>query len=236
MALKNKYFIAIYTNEVKDYCDEKFFTWIDHIKEDNPAYVVDNTVGDNYYKRLEDLFKNFNNFNLYKLNINHRPERTQFLRNVEQSVNFLRHEFLKSNCDHFLIIESDVLPPEDLIAKLDKDIDRLEKIDIDNLFEYKEGDITPKLWGILGAHYYKGFHNYDETGIYTTHHALSGCTVYRRSLIEDYPFRWSRDNLGAFPDAWICYDAGKKYEIYNDGSIICEHLHADNGTRYSKSL
>ena len=52
MGSKNKYFIAVYTNECKDYCDEKFFGNLLKIKGDNYLSVVDNTKGDKYFKRL----------------------------------------------------------------------------------------------------------------------------------------------------------------------------------------
>lgn len=229
--MKNKYFIAIYTHECKDYCDKKFFAWIHYICEGNPVYIVDNSKGYNYLTRLAEITEGFN-FNLYKLTVEQQPKKTLFLRNVADSVNLLRDKFLKSDCDYFLIIESDVLPPEDMIAKFDYATYYLNKNDPDDFDVEKK-----KPWGIVGGHYYKGFHDYSSMkGLYPTHHALSGCTVYKRELIEKYPFRWSEENLGAFPDAWICVDAGQEYNIYNDGSIECEHLEIAPGQRQSRSL
>lgn len=213
---KNKYFIAIYTNLCKDYCDKEFFTRINELKKDNHVNIVDNSSGNNYLKRLFGLTK----ANVYKVNVPVEPKQTQFLRNVTESVSALRQDFLqKGDEDYFLIIESDVIPPVDLLDRFDKTIETL-----------------PKDWGILGGLYYQGFHDYTKTGVHKTHHALSGCTVYRRSLVEKYPFRWSVDNLGAFSDAWICYDAGQEFGIYNDHDIRCEHLHTIHGSRQSHPL
>lgn len=215
----NDYFIAIYTNQVKDYCDENFFNNVFLLSKGNPVHVVDNTIGNQYYEKLKKMFSTFENFHLYKTDIDEQPKKTQFHRNVSESVNLLRDIFLKTGYKKFLIIESDVLPPENLIQRLESSI---------NLLNDK--------WGILGAHYYSGFHDYNKKYIYNIYHALSGCTVYNRKLIEKYSFRWSEENMAAFPDAWICYDAGKEYEIYNDGSIICRHLFYKTGGKYSKKL
>ena len=102
-----------------------------------------------------------------------------------------------------------------------------------------ELDLTEPAWGIVGAIYYQGFHNYgfdtSEKFLERTHHCLSGCTVYKRELIRKYPFRYDPENLGPFPDAFICFDAGSEFSFWNDHRIQCDHLHI-NGARMSRSL
>lgn len=215
--MDNQYFIAIYTNKVKEYCDEKFFERVYALSKGNPVHVVDNTIGDTYFNKLRELCKSYDNFNIHHIDIIKEPKLTQFQRNVSESANYLRSIFLKTNIHNFLIIESDVLPP----------INLLDTFSNTNLQEDA---------GALGALYYQGFHDYKKTGIQKTHHILSGCTSYIRELIEKYPFRWSHENLGAFPDAWISYDSGKEFGLYNNHDIICEHMHRKNGSRYSYSL
>lgn len=221
----SKYFIAVYTNACKDYCDRQFFTRLGELQGDNLVNVIDNTDWEKYrYKDIlrplcNETVKNFKFENVRITGVGFSDH--QFHHNVHGSLAILRHWFLKSDCEYFLIIESDVIPPADLINRLEESISKL-----------------PADWGILGGLYYQGFHDYTLTGIQPTHHALSGCTVYRREVIEQYPFRISSENWAAFPDAWICHDVTQdgKYKIFNDHDIQCEHLHFDCYSRQSKPL
>ena len=199
---KNNYFIAVYTYYGKSYCDVKFFERLQEISKGNPVHIVDNSFKLDYYNKLVSLYS-FSNFTFYHLDVTEGEKR--FIRSVTKSVNFLRDIFLKTDSPNFLIIESDIIPPVDLLEKFDR-------------------TPLPKDAGILGAVYYKGFHDFSKKGLQKVGHALSGCTMYRRKLIEKYPFRWSTKDLRAFPDAWICFDCKNEFSIWNNNDIICEHL------------
>lgn len=227
--MEHKYFIAVYTNEVKDYCDEEFFDNLYSLSGGEPVFVLDNTIEINYYNKLNAYFteRKFNNFRIDHLDIPEYPKESQFQRNVCSSVNSLRKMYLKdTDLPYFLIIESDVIPPIDLLEKFENTIVQLDTAQPD--------------WGIAGGLYYQGFHNYDFdstlTSLEKTHHCLSGCTVYKREVIEKYPFRYDPENLAPFPDALISYDAGKQFTLWNDHRIKCEHLHNQHGLRISKNL
>jgi hypothetical protein len=219
---QNRFFICTYTARCKDYCDEKVFSQIYRLSNGSPVHVVDNSEGNDYTEELAAMFEHYDNFHLYYLEVDELPKETRFHRSVAESVSFLRERFLKTDLPYFLIIESDVLPPLDLLTRLEKSIERVEQTDPD--------------WGAIGALYYNGFHDFSKkSGLYKTHHTLSGCTVYNRKAIEKIPFRWSPDNLVPFPDAWWSYDAGQDFGLYNDHSIICRHLtNPETGTRYSR--
>jgi hypothetical protein len=215
----NDYFVAVYTNEVKDYAVPKFFK---HFDQFTIGGVVDNSTNPNYHEKL----KKFTNLPVYHLDIPYEPKKTLFQRNVATSVQFLRELFLKTDCKYFLILESDVIPTPTLLEDIDKSIQKLEEV--------SKSDPLP--WGALGCLYYHGFHDYNKEGLHKTHHVLSGATAYKREAVEKYPFRRSIDDLGAFPDAWWSVDAGKEYSLWNDHDIKLEHLHHTNKTRYSKNL
>ena len=226
--MRDKFFTAVYTNGVKDYCDIPFFENLFLLTGDAPVYIADNTFGTGYYNKLEKHFseRRYHNFRIEHLNIPEFPKQSQFQRNVCESVNFLRDIYLNSFANpYFLIIESDVIPPQGLLDKFD--------------YAIRELDRTEPGWGIVGAIYYRGFHNYDfdicNTFLERTNHCLSGCTVYKRELICKYPFRYDPENLGPFPDAFICYDAGSEFTFWNDHRIKCDHVHI-NGIRMSRSL
>lgn len=217
-----KYFIATYTNWCKEYCDEAFFKRLGELQGNDFVQIIDNTDAGkcNYMKRIEEIALKYlgycDAYNSYK-----KAEDHQFHHNVVNSLHEIRKWFLKSDTEYLLLIESDVIPPVDLLSRLDASIAKL-----------------PHNWGILGTLYYQGFHDYKERGLQPTGHALSGCTVYRREVIEKYPFRIDPNNWAAFPDAWICYDvcAGGKYSIWNDHDIHCEHLHYKGTSRQSKPI
>ena len=90
--MKNNFFIAVYTNEVKDYCDIPFFENLFLITRDAPVQVADNTVGTMYHDKLEKHFldRGYDNFRIDHLNVDEYPKQSQFQRNVCESVNFLR--------------------------------------------------------------------------------------------------------------------------------------------------
>lgn len=213
MELKDKYFVAVYTNEVKDYAAKEFFAKFNQFSK---GMVIDNSTNKDYIKILKTHVQNLP---VVHLDIPYEPKKTLFLRNVCESVSFLRNQFLNSGCSYFLILESDVIITDNFLEKLEESITKL-----------------PSNWGALGCLYYQGFHDYTKSGIQQGAHILSGATVYKREAIEKYPFRWSEENLAAFPDAWWSYDAGKEYSLWNNHDIRLPHLHNKNGTRYSKKL
>lgn len=214
---KNSIFLCTYTSFNKSYCDEQFFKRFNELGIKNSC-IVDNTNNETYY---EKLLKRYTKDLCFHINVSTEPKRSVFQRKVYESVNKCREEFLKTNCKYFLIIESDVIPPIDLIDHFEKDIEFLNQAE----------SFSEKSWGILGALYYNGFHNYDLKGLQKTNHVLSGCSLYKRELIEKYPFRYDENNLSPFPDAWICFDSGNEYSLINDHNIICDHLEVSPGNR-----
>lgn len=213
MASKSDFFVAIYTNQVKDYASEAFFEHIDF----PIGIVVDNSKSELYQDKLRKL----THLPVKRLLLEQNPRETLFQRNVAESVSLLREEFLKTDCKYFLILESDVIITPTFFDEISKSLEKLESLPFE------------KPWGALGCLYYEGFHDYSKSGINPTHHVLSGATIYRREAIEKYKFRWSLENLGAFPDAWWSIDAGLEYSLWNDHDIKLIHLHNKNGTRYS---
>lgn len=216
----NNYFIAIYTNTIKDYCDEKFFSRVYELSQGNPVHIVDNTIGIEYYNTLLQLCK-YDNFHIHHIDVPIEPMNSQAGRNILASANYLRDKFLLTDIPRFLIMESDVIPPSDVLDRFDNTIESL-----------------PQDWGMLGAIYYNGFgfHNLSMTGVHKKNHVLSGCTVYKRALIEKYPFRYNENDLNNFPDALMSFDSNKEFALYDNHDIRCEHVEASNGTRYSKTL
>jgi len=213
LSIQDQIFVAVYTNKVKRYCDVEFFNALQNNISGEHIYVIDNTNDHGSY--ASELKNIINCKMILNLDIPEEPEATKFHRKVAGSVLYLRDMFLKSEYKYFLIVESDVIIPPNTIDTLLKNIEEM-----------------PSDTGAVGALYYEGFHNYDLTGIQYVNHVLSGCTIYKRSMIEKYPFRYQEDYLQAFPDALICIDAIHEYKYYNNHDLKCRHAHTSSGTRY----
>lgn len=215
-----KHFIAVYTNKIKEYCDDIFFKRLLQIKGNNPVFVIDNTLGTEYYSKLKTKYGN--ELNIEHIEVKDRTQATLAHENITQSLLALREKFLKSDCDTFTIIETDVIP-----YNTDTPLQDLESI----LTEHSE-------LGAVGAIFYAGWHNpYMFNPVFNelveTHHVLSGFTMYRRALIEKYPFRYDKDDLRGFPDAWICKDAIKDWKFADYCGVKCRHLQKNS---YSRGL
>jgi hypothetical protein len=216
----NDFFIAVYTTYAKRYCDHNFFKRLGEISGDEYVSVIDNSQYTEYTKKLETLCENFvKNYSLKHLNI--EPGERLFLRSVGESVIELQKEFLQSDKKYFLIIESDVLPPIDLLNTFRSIIDA--------------GDA-------IGGIYYPGPHleswfDPEHSEIVSNYLVLSGCTLYKRSLMSEIPFRIDLNNPNAFPDAYMYNDSTQKgYKCVNYTGIKCVHMHDANGGRGHQEL
>lgn len=220
MRKPTKFFVVSYTNVVKDYCDKQFFKRFNDVATGHLSLVVDNTPGRKYFDRICKLTPY-----AAHIDIPQEPKGSLFQRNVTNSVQFCREKFLESDCDVMVVLESDVIPPVDLLKCFAERIYNLEHV---------EQGLLP--WGAIGGLYYKGFHDFSLEGLHEVGHVLSGCTVYSKALLTKYPFRFDPGNLTAFPDALICADAGGEFSLWNDHDIYCEHLEIQPGCRQSSSL
>lgn len=201
-----KVLIGVYTSSVKQYCDMKFFTNLHKIAKGNDVLVIDNSTTTSYCNHLKTAF-NYPNFTFIHLDIPVEPNTTVFHRRISESANYIRDHFLKGGYDSLVLVESDVIAPENTLTILQENIKTL-----------------PETWGALGGIYHEGHHDFKKNGIQNTRHTLCGCSIYNKRLIEKYAFRYSEENLGAFPDAYICHDSGHEFTFWDNHDIKCKHL------------
>lgn len=205
------FFIAVYTNECKSYCDIEFFNNLIPSIENANLQIIDNSIDFSYAIKLKEKIIH-KQIPIHHIDIPRNDLSTLFLRNVTESVNVLRYFFLQTKCKYFITIESDVVPPQEWLLFFKEVIGKAD---------------------IIGGIYYEGFHRkelFENPNIFeNVPHALSGCTLYKRKVIEKIPFRYSLTNIGAFPDAWMCYDAKRQgFQIANYSKIKCIHLTKEN--------
>lgn len=221
----SEFFVAIYTNECKKYCDEKFFR---RLKEMVSGYdckitIVDNSATDDYFKRLCNMISAIGfeqKIDIEHIEVSREDRSTLFQRNVTESLELLQDEFLAGDWLYFVTLETDIFPKCDIFEAF---LEVVNKADI------------------IGGIYYSGFHTladfmHDSAELVPVHHVLSGCTLYKRSVLKKHRFRWSMENIGAFPDAWMSFDAGKSFKLANYQKIKCDHMHTNRGTRGQELL
>jgi hypothetical protein len=215
-----KAFVAVYTNECKQYCDDTFFARIQDLSyADKVIHVVDNSLGYHYVERLESLCPKVDS--LEHIDVAREPKESLFNRNVFCSVSKLREKFLDTDGKYFITVESDVIVPQNLIELFEEIVQQAD---------------------IIGGIYYVGFHDNgafrkDNVAVEQVDRTLSGCTLYKRSVVEKIPFRWDPNNIADFPDTFMSHDAraaGLKLVNYN--KIKCQHLSNERGTRGWEAL
>jgi hypothetical protein len=211
------FFIAIYTNQCKSYCDQQFFRNLFQSDiGDAQVHIVDNSIDGEYAENLKNLiYPLSNNCSITHIAVSRDDVNTLFLRNVTESVSFLRNVFLGTLCKYFITLESDVIPPQNWLQSFNDVIDCAD---------------------IIGGIYYTGMHPPDmfiapDKFVYTDL-VLSGCTLYKRHIIEKFPFRWDANLIACFPDGWMSADARNAgYKLADYSAIKCQHLHTAEGSR-----
>lgn len=223
--MSKDFLVCTYTSQAKQYCDERFFKRFQEIADPkiSDVVIVDNSFNDSYFLKLAKMVRP--DINLLRVAVSQEPERTLFLRKVCESVNRCRDIFLAGEYKYLLVIESDVIPPDNLLSLFREAISRIPT-------EYP----LYSNWGLLGGLYYQGLHGKlttkDDSLECLEGSVFSGCTVYKRDLIESTPFRWDINDLRIFPDSFMSFDAREKgYTLFHYNKIKCMHLEDHDGVR-----
>lgn len=182
--------VACPNHQVKEY---SFQRWIDNVKSlTYPSYdifVSDNSPNDDFMNRWKD-----------QVNIQ-RIDTTGFdhlaVKRINMSYEAIRKEFLKGDYWWLMIIESDVIPPKDIIEFL------LEK--------GKDAD-----W-IDHAYPARGGKEDAEQGI--------GCALFTRRLMETFNFEELGDNYTSDGGLWMKVRADGRFTTLDMWNFIdVEHL------------
>jgi len=212
-----KFFICSYTCSAKSYCDTLFFESLSNFTYQNKIInIIDNSQDITYLNRLNairDYFGNLKNCEIKHIDIPYEPKKSLFNRAVVESLLFLQRVFLKSDCDYFVTIESDVIAPPNLLELF---CEVLDKADVIGGLYYNYSQHTKE--------------DYENDDFVFSSGELTGCTCFSRKILEKIKFRQG-DDLSCFPDAYFSKDAiENKLKIGRYRKIKCKHL--DDGTGY----
>jgi len=211
------FFVCSYTCSAKSYCDTLFFESLNNFTyQDKIIKIIDNSQDITYLSRLNairDYFGNLKKCEIKHIDIPYEPKNSLFNRAVAESLLLLQKDFLKSNCDCLVTIESDVIAPPNLLELF---CEVLDKADVIGGLYYNHSQHTKE--------------DYENDDFRFSNGELTGCTCFSRKILEKIEFRQG-DDLFCFPDSYFSQDAIKnEFKIGRYRKIKCKHL--DDGTGY----
>ena len=238
-----KILVACPTSKDKNYCFEK---WIENVVGFTyPNYDIamfDNTCDDeknadflnSYFKNNYGVFadKKFQAFNSLKLNKIKKLESVR--ERIAISHNDCRNYALTNGYDFLLHLESDVIPPPDVIENL-----LFHKKEVISALYYSDEGIyrRPMIQMKLkiAENYCSSYWlNYKNENKYVNGQLLQvacsglGCSLISLKVLNKITFRTEKNDK--FPDTLFAEDCEKmKIPVFVDTKIICEHLNKNWG-------
>jgi len=210
-----KFFVCSYTCLAKSYCDTLFFEALSNLTYTNKIIkVIDNSQTLEYFSRLNAINEYFAKIcQIEHINVAPDPRASLFNRAVAESLSLLQNDFLKSDCTHFVTVESDVIVPPNLLEFF---CEVLDKADMIGGLYYNYSQHTKE--------------DYENEDFVFSNGELTGCTCFSRKILEKLKFRQGED-LSCFPDAYFSQDAANNgFKTGRYRKIKCQHL--DDGTGF----
>lgn len=208
-----KVFIGIITSDSKEYAESMFMMHLKMQKYPNKeVLLVDNSEDKKYHKGLKQ----------YGYRTIHAERFEDLRKTLVHSRNILRDEFLKSDCDYFFSLESDVLIEADTIESLmgkDKDF-------ISGIYCYASG--APIAFDY--SYYSDDMRQRVRTDVCREGRVIEikitglGLLLVKRHILEKIKFRYE-DNASGTDDVWFSLDAIELgVSIFLDTSVRCKHF------------
>lgn len=222
--------IAAPQHDSKRYCFEEWYMAVKSIIYDKAkvdVLLVDNSSNDTFSKYMQAYDINIGRINVKGKNVMQR---------MAESHEMCRVIALEEGYDFLLHIETDVIPPPDIIHKL---LLARKKV-VSALYAINNGaqrELCVRFKDYcepLDAVFIYG-NNYNSTiagkGLTKVFNAGLGCTLIHRSVLSQFKFRVASEDRfsDSHPDTWFAYDLmSKNIPIYCDTNTICRHLNASN--------
>lgn len=203
------------------YCVDEYINALKNLTYKNyDILLVDNSKDDDYFNYIKEKVP------AVKLPVYYENPRAR----VAESKNMIREKVLNEKYDFFLNIDTDTIPPKDIIERLLSH----NKQAITGVY-YKIFDVTIKNTGVTKKIIMPLLYDKVEGRIRqlsaqeVEKHRLikvgacgSGCFMVSRALLEKLKFRHTEK---AYDDVLMCDDIQDiGYEIFCDTSVKCKHL------------
>ncbi len=216
-----KVLVGTPTSDSKDYCKDEFMGRAKNLSyKKYDIVIVDNSKDSNNYK----LFSKDNRINAIYVKPKNKPIQTV----IAESHEAIRQYFLRGKYDYLLHLESDVIPPQDVIERLMIhnlpivsamyfiDFGHNSSLMAQQMEDFGERRETVNLKDGADLNMVDGkLHEVFGHGL--------GCCLIRRDVLEQISFRWEPSAI--FPDSFFAYDCDAiGFKKYIDTSTLCKHL------------
>jgi len=112
------------------------------------------------------------------------------MRPIEKNRKHIRRVFLEGNYDYLIQIDSDILPPKNLLSIIDLDKDiisaGIKTVKSDNIIPLALKEVAPKEYLPM-----------TNTGLFECDAVGGGCVCIRRNVLEDIDYNYMSDEVGA---------------------------------------
>lgn len=233
-----KVLVGVVTYEGKDYIFNQFIENILNFSYPNfDVVIVDNSRGKKYYRHLTKKLKRTN------VQVHHVKRGLTSREAQANSLNLIRDLLLEGEYDYFMSIESDLIPPRDIIERLlthkTPSVGCLYNIGFSNsesepprycVFSVQEKSNGKGLATInVPDHISKDWFG---MGVIKVHGCGLGCTLIKTDLIEDTPFRFyisdNPDEPAKHADVlWYADVHAKGIDVFVDTDIVIPHFNSD---------
>jgi len=219
-----KVLIAAPQHESKKYCWQQ---WKERVKDltylNYDVFLADNSEDNSFYKEIKK--EGFDAVHVAG-DVKSVLERTTIAHET------CRLYALDHNYDYLLHLETDVIPPYDVIERL---LWNNKKV-VSGVYDIFHGksrkamiQISEKLDRSVHSYRTVPFIEHEEPLFFdgTTkqvYHAGLGCTLIRKSILEKIPFRFEKKSI-FHADTWFANDCFlRDVSVFVDTSITCKHL------------
>lgn len=219
-----KILVAAPTHESKNYCWEQWSDRIQNLTYPNyDVFLADNSLNKNNKELIEK--KGFK--------AKHISQNTKgLLYTIRDSHNECKKYALENKYDYLLHIETDVIPPYDVIERLLAH----KRLVVGGIYDIFYGK-KRKLMIQLPEEYDKSVNSYRKVAwaehlepsffdgkVKSVYHAGIGCMLIAKEVLENIKFRVEK-GTDFFPDTWFANDCyAYNIPIFVDTNIQCKHL------------
>ena len=222
-----KILILTVTYDGKDYCYKPFADSIKKLSYPKKCYHhlwVDNSKDNLYAKKLRKDGHHV-----------HRVGRGNNAReSVARAQEYGRRYAIKNGYDYVFSLESDIMPPQDIIQELLKDAkDIVGALYLIGKADYKVPCVTVQeknpISGLHGTRVLRPeeFNKYYNNGLQQVAHCGLGCTLIKTTVLEQIVFHYFPD-LRGYSDIYFANDVNALgYRIFLDTHILVPH-HSEN--------
>lgn len=218
-----KVLLAAPQHDSKRYCWKE---WLDAIKNltypNFEIFIADNSITDEFSKEIKQE----------GINIKHIKNEKGVMHRLVDSHNACRQYALDNDFDFLFHLETDIIPPKDVIERLMNN----GKMICSGCYDIWHGKLRKAMIQLdedfdrsKRAYRTITFVDEQEPLIFNGHlrrvyHAGIGCILIHKKILKQIPFRYI-DKGGFSADTWFANDC-YKYDIpiHLDTTILCKHL------------